>query len=178
MANRIAVLEKENSDKDLQIASLTKTLLSQLPTGRLEWNVEGVKQKIQNKVRSYSDPFYVGLYKCQGKIEWNYRNTENIGLFINIMKGEFDAKLLWPIRYKYTFILINQINRQDDFVYYDEITNESMEKYPECLERPSDYNNKRFVRFSLIPNIAILEEKYYRQDSITLHISVGLLPSL
>ena len=34
--NRIAVMEKQISDKDSQIASLTKTLLSQLPTGRIE----------------------------------------------------------------------------------------------------------------------------------------------
>ena len=66
----LQLLEKHNSDKDLQIASLTKILLSQLPTERRKWKVEGVKQKIRNKVRSYSDPFYyVGLYKCQGKIE-------------------------------------------------------------------------------------------------------------
>ena len=49
LANRIAVLEKQNSDKDLQIASLAKTHLSQR-TGRLELNVEEVKQKIQYKV--------------------------------------------------------------------------------------------------------------------------------
>ena len=68
LANRIAVFGKQNSDKYLQIASLTKTLLSQLPTGRLKLNVEGFKQKIQNKVRSYSEPFYVGLYKCQKRL--------------------------------------------------------------------------------------------------------------
>ena len=40
--NRITILEKQNSEKDVQIASLTETLFAytQLPTGRLEWNVK------------------------------------------------------------------------------------------------------------------------------------------
>ena len=54
LANRIAVLEEQNSDQDLQIASLTKTLLSQLPTGRLEWKFEQVKREIRNKEDTYS----------------------------------------------------------------------------------------------------------------------------
>ena len=60
--NRVVILEKQNSDKDIQIASLNETLLSPLPTGRLEWNIERVNQKILNRQYTYSDPFYVGSY--------------------------------------------------------------------------------------------------------------------
>ena len=175
---RITILEQQNSEKDLQIASLTETLLSQLPTGRLEWKVTEVKQKIQNKGNTYSDPFYLGLYKCQVCINWDYNKTSNLGVFINIMRGDFDAKLHWPIRYKYTFILINQINGKDNLVESIEMTKGDFERLPECFKRPSDYRNKGFGLVPLISNTAILEEKYYRQDSITLHISVELLPSL
>ena len=73
---RIAILEKKNTEKDLKIASLTKTLFHLLPTGRLEWKIAGVKQKIRNKEESYSDPFYVGLYKCQIRINWDFSTTE------------------------------------------------------------------------------------------------------
>ena len=172
-AKRIAILEEQNT-------SLTKTLFTytQLPKGRLEWKVKEVKQKIQNKEDIYSDPFYIGLYKCQGSIEWDCNNTGKVGIFIHIMKGDFDSKLHWPIRYKYTFILINQISSKDNLVNSHEITKEDLEKYPECFKRPSDYRNIGFGRGSFISNTTILEEKYYRQDSITLHISVELLPSL
>ena len=123
-SKKIAILEKQNSDKDLQIASLTKALLSQLPTGRLEWNVKEVKQKIENKDITYSDPFYVGFYKCQSIIHWDCDNTENVGVFIRIMRGDFDEKLHWPIRYRHTFVLINQVNSQDNLVYSNEVTKE------------------------------------------------------
>ena len=176
--NRIAILEKQNSDKDLQIASLTKALLSQLPTGRLEWNVKEVKQKIENKDKTYSDTFYVGLYKCQSIIYWNHDNTGNVGVFIHIMIGDFDEKLHWPIRYKHTFVLINQVNSKDNLVSSDEVTKGTLEKYPNCFKRPTEHRNTAFGTRSLISNTQILEEKYYKQDSVTLHISVEVLPSL
>ena len=77
LTNQIATLQRQNSDKDLRISSLI-TALSSFPTGRLEWNIQGVKQKIQKTETTYSDPFYVGLYKCQcsinsdGMIGWIY----------------------------------------------------------------------------------------------------------
>ena len=175
---RIEILEKHSSAKDLQIASLLASNFPKIPKGRLEWKVKEVKQKIQNKVDTYSDPFYVGLYKCQGNIIWDYKNTGNIGVFICIMRGDFDVKLLWPMRYKRTFILINQINSKYYLVDSIEITKADLERLPECFKRPSDYRNRGLGRASFISNIALLEEKYYRQDSITLHISVKLLPSL
>ena len=177
--NKIAILEKQNSDKDIQIASLTKALLSQLPTGRLEWNVKEVKQKIENKDITDSDPFYVGLYKCQCSIYWNRNNTGNVGVFIHIMRGDFDEKLHWPIRYRYTFVLINQVNSKDNLVYSNEVTKKDLEKYPNSLKRPTEHRNSDALGTrSLISNTEILEEKYYKQDSVTLHISVEVLPSL
>ena len=175
---KVAIFEKQNSNKDLVIASLIPTPLLQLPTGILEWKVTEVKQRMQNKEISFSDPFYVGLYKCQGNIYWDFNNTEKLGVFICIMRSDFDAKLHWPIRYKYTIILINQINSKVNFVDFDEVIKEDLKKYPNSLKRPSDYRNKGLGTASFISNTTILEEKYYRQDSITFHISVELLPSL
>ena len=177
-SNRIAVLEKQNSDKDIQIASLTTNFYHPLPIGRLGWKIKGVKQKIQSKVGTFSDPFSLALYKCQGYISWDYGNSGYVGGYINIMRGEFDGKLHWPIRYKYTYVLINQINSKDNLVKSVEATNEDLEKNPKCFRRPTGYINFSFGPIFLILNTDILEEKYCRQDSITLHISVELLSSL
>ena len=174
--NRVVILEKQNSDKDIQIASLTTTLLSLLPTGRLEWNIKGVKQKIQNRESTYSDPFYVGFYKCQGYIYISYGG--DVGGYIHIMRGDFDDKLHWPIRYKYTFVLINQINSKDNLVKSFEATKEDLKKYPEYFKRPTGGSNPGLRSIRLISITDILDKKYYRQDFITLHISVELLSSL
>ena len=170
-------MEEQNSDKDLQIATLTKSLFSytQLPTGRLEWNVKGVKQKIKDKDTTYSDPFYVGLYKCQSSIEWDCKNTGNVGVFIYIVRGDFDTKLHWPIRYRRTIVLINQINSEDNLVKSYEITKENLEKYPDSFERPTGIRNRGSGLRSVISNTDISEKKYRKQDSLTLHISIEVL---
>ncbi|KAI6661204.1 TNF receptor-associated factor 4-like [Oopsacas minuta] len=65
---KIENLEKQITEKDSELKSIKEVLYSHtsLSTGQLEWKIEGVKQKIENKEYTYSDPFYVGLYKCQG----------------------------------------------------------------------------------------------------------------
>ena len=70
-----------------------------MTTGKLEWDIYGVKQKILNREVTYSDPFYVGLYKCQVKVVWDYYNTKKVGCFICVVKGDFDDKLNWPFIY-------------------------------------------------------------------------------
>ena len=166
---QVAILEKHNS-------SLITTLLSLLPAGRLEWNIKGVKQKIQNKEGTYSDPFYVGFYKCQGYIDMSCGGCV-VG-YICTMRGDFDDKLHWPIRYKYTFVLINQINSKVNLVKSVEATNKDLEKYPKYFKRPTGDSHLGFGYIRLISITDILDEKYCRQDSITLHISVELLSSL
>ena len=96
------------------------------------------------------------------------------------MKGEFDAKLHWPIRYRYkrAVVLINQINSEDNMVLSYEITKENLERYPEYFNRPTEVRNLDFGDYLFTANTNILEEKYCKQDSITLHISVEVLPSL
>ena len=174
--NRIVYLERQNSDKDQKITSLI-TVLSSSPTGRLEWNIQGVKQKIQNTETTYSDPFYVGLYKCQCSIKWDCMNGGNVVEYIHIMRGDFDDKLLWPIRYKYTYVLINQSNSKYNLVSSGEITKYWLDRCPEYFKRPTDYRNNGYG-YLFISKTEILEVTYCKQDSITLHISVELLASL
>ena len=169
---RIASLEKQNSNKDQKITSLI-TALSYLHTGRIKWNIQGVKQKIQNEETTYSDPFYVGLYKYLCRIDWDW----NVRVFIHIMRGDFDDKLHWPIRYKCAYVLINQSNSKDNFVRSGEVTKSQLEGSPECFKRPTDNGNRGYVHL-FISYTKILGVKYCKQDSITLHISVEPLASL
>ncbi|KAI6660713.1 TNF receptor-associated factor 1 [Oopsacas minuta] len=178
---KIENLEKQITKKDSELKSIMEVLYSNtsLSTGQLEWKIKGVKQKIENKEDTYSDPFYVGLYKCQGYIQWNCLNTFEVGVFIFIMKGDYDDKLHWPIRYKYTFILLNHINSDNNYEYTNQISKENLEKYPECFKRPTELRNDDSLGTrSFISNTEILEAKYCKEDSITLLIIIELLPAL
>ncbi|KAI6661703.1 TNF receptor-associated factor 4 [Oopsacas minuta] len=177
----IHILKQHNTEKDSELKSVKEILYFHtfLSIEQLEWKIQGVKQKIENKGNTYSDPFYLGLYKCQGCIQWNRMNTGKVAVYIHIMKGAYDDKLHWPIRYKYTLILLNHINSNNNYKYTNQVTKETLEKYPNKFKRPTQLRNDRgFGTLSFISQTEILEAKYCREDSITLLIKIELLPAL
>ena len=169
--NKIKCLEKQDTRLNNEIKEL-KEIISNLVSGGLEWKITGVKQKIKKKEDTFSDPFYVGLYKCQGKIEWDYNNTGKVGCFIYIMKGEFDDKLKWPFLYKYKFVLLNQNRNEDNHIWSYEVTKDNLQRYPQCFRKPTEIKNEGFGTLSFISNTEILTEKYCKEDSISLLITV------
>ena len=168
--DKIQFLQKQN-------ALLTEALSSTLASGQLDWKITGVKQKIEKKEYTFSDPFYVGLYKCQGYIQWDFNYTGKVGCFICIMKGEFDDKLKWPFIYRYKFVLLNQNRDEDNHIKSKEITKETLQKYPECFQKPTEIRNKGIGAVSFISNTEIFTEKYCKDDSISLLITVKQLPT-
>ena len=169
--DRIQFLEKQNA---ILIEALSSPLA---PTGGLEWKINRVKQKIQDKEDTYSDPFYVGLYKCQGNIEWHCDDTGKVGFFIYIMKGEFDEKLKWPFIYKVKLVLLNQNRNEDNHILFYKIEKDDLQKYPHTFQRPTKIRNEGFGDGSFISNAGILTKKYCKDNSISLHITVEQLPS-
>ena len=175
--NKIKCLERQCSELKNELGELKETI-STLVSGGLEWKINFVKQKIKNKEETYSDPFYVGLYKCQGSIDWNYDHIGKVGCFIHIMKGEFDDKLKWPFLYRVKFVLLNQHRNEDNHIWSFEITKLTLQKFPECFQRPTEIRNDGFGVTSFISNVEILTGKYCKEDSISLHITVEQTPIL
>ena len=167
--DKIKCLEKQNKE-------LKETISAFKSTGRLDWKIKGVKQKIEKKETSYSDPFHVGLYRCQGKIVWDSNNTGEVGCFICIMKGEFDDKLKWPFIFRYTFVLFSQNRNEDNNIWSHQITKETLQKHPQCLHKPTEIRNEG-IGTSFISNTEILTEKYCKEDSIYLLLTVQQLPT-
>ena len=94
---KLAVIKE--SDHLRRFQSLLIPMISILGAeGNLEWKIRRVKKKISQKEDTYSDPFYVGMYKFQGWVQW-VSDDNYVGLFLSIMKGEWDDALKWPIRY-------------------------------------------------------------------------------
>ena len=178
----IRCLQKLCADRNLEIIfakkeinELKETISTLVSTGQLEWNIKGVKQKIEKKEYSYSDPFYVGLYKCQGCIVWDCNSTGKVGCFIRIMKGKFDDKLKWPFIYRFKFVLLNQNRNENDHIWSHDITKGNLQKSAECFQKPTERRNRGYGLASFISNAEILTEKYCKEDSISLHITLNQL---
>ena len=163
-ANKINCLEKQDTE--------LKEIISNLVSGGLEWKIKGVKQKIEKKEYSFSEPFYVGLYKCQGNIVWDFSNTGKVGCGICIIKGEFDDKLKWPFIVRCKFVLLNQNRNEDNHICSREVTKDDLQEFPQCFQKPTEIRNIGIGIPSFISNTEILTEKYCKEDSISLHITV------
>ena len=180
---KIKLLEKSSVDKDWEIISAKKEIkelietISTLVSGQLEWRITGVKQKIEKKEYTFTDPFYVGLYKCQGYIRWDYNNTGKVGCFIRIMKGEIDDELKWPFIYRRKFVLFNQNRNEDNHIWSSKITKETLQRLPHCFQKPTEIMNRGIGAVSFISNTDIVTDKYCKDDSISLLITVEQLPT-
>ena len=171
--------EKEDIHKHLkltvkEIDHLKRFQYLLIPKGNLDWTIVGVKNKISQNATTFSDPFYVGLYKFQGKISWN--GAENcVGLYLIVMKGEWDDTLKWPIRYKRSMTIFNLLDGKDSNGNNDEITEEDLEKYPKCFSKPITGKNLGLGTTKFISHADLLQEKYYKHDSVMLNFSVELI---
>ena len=174
---KIKLLEKENRDLKNELGELKENISILVSTGQLEWKIKGVKQKIEKKENIYSDPFYVGLYKCQGSIVWDCDNTGKVGCFVHILKGKFDNKLKWPFIYRFKFVLLNQDRNEDDYIRSHEITKETLHYRTNCFKKPTEIRNEGFGTSSFISNTEILTWKYCKNDYISIHITVEQLPA-
>ena len=160
------------------VSELRESVAMVVSSGRLEWKIRGVKQGIERKESTYSDPFYVGLYQCQGYIEWDYDNSGKVGCFICVMKGKYDDKLKWSFLYRYKFVILNQNRNEDDYTMTGAVNEEKLNKFNDCFQRPTKARNTGFGRASFISQTDILTEKYCRDDTVSLHIIVEQLPPL
>ncbi|KAI6658961.1 hypothetical protein LOD99_14637 [Oopsacas minuta] len=91
-------------------------------------------------------------------------DTDKVGVYIYIMKGAYDDNLHWHIRYKFTFILLNHINSNNNYELTSHVTKEYLEKYPNSLKRPTELRNMGFGTSLLISNIEILEANIVKKQ--------------
>ena len=80
------------------------------------WRIDGFsevlrKAKSGEETKLQSSPFHRYGYKCKiGIVPNGFDSGENthLSVFLEIMKGEYDATLTWPFDKKFTFTLIDQ----------------------------------------------------------------------
>ena len=144
-----------------------------IPRGSVQLKISGIRNKISENENTFSDPFYVGLYRFQCYVRWVSTQNENyISLYNCIMKGEWDDTLEWPIRYKCSMVLINQLDVNDNYETNSKITEEVLEKFLDHLKKPSTEKNNGVGKVNFISHADLLQDKYSKDGSITLKISI------
>ena len=177
LVTRIDKLENEISEKDKHIQDLEKALSTLESSSSLEWKINDVKKKIDNKETSLSEPLYMGLYKFRCRVQWDSGSKANVACFLFIVKGEDDDALAWPVRYNYRIILVNRLNVTKSHEKSHTVNKNDLEKFPKCFSKPKDATeNEAFGWSDFIPQADILKSKYAKDDSIIIKIHLKQLP--
>ena len=165
---KIQKLETENKQKDLEILIIESALLQMVPTGRIVWEIGQVRNKIESKVVSFSEEFNVGLYNCQGRINWE-ADVGHMGCYLCILKGDWDESLSWPFRYEIKITLLSSIPA---FVWTRTVTQEKVQQFPQCFKKPENDRNVGFGTGAFKSHPHLINGVAARRDLVKLEIQV------
>ncbi|KAK1155917.1 TNF receptor-associated factor 1-like [Acipenser oxyrinchus oxyrinchus] len=115
---QLALKDIAISSLHLRIASLEQATFD----GTFIWKISELSRKMQEAAAGrgsslYSPAFYTGKYGYKVCMRL-YLNGDgggkgtHISLFFVVMRGEYDALLLWPFKHKVTFFLMDQNHRE------------------------------------------------------------------
>ena len=142
--------------------------------GMVEMKIQDVKNKIQNKDETYSSPFFAEKYKFQVCIDWDCEQSGNVACYVFIMKGDWDDTLVWPIRYRYTFIILNQ-NKRGDYVRTYAISEDDMETFATSFQKPTDERNEGYGLKDFISHVECCRDRYTKNDCLTFQANLEIL---
>ena len=87
-----------------------ETSIKRNSNGTIVMQINDLENKLKNEseLRIESEAFYVCLYKCQAIIDLNDRSKKVVGVYVRVVKGEWDDELKWPFTGRFSFSMINK----------------------------------------------------------------------
>ncbi|XP_031551206.1 TNF receptor-associated factor 4-like [Actinia tenebrosa] len=141
-------------------------------------DLEKAKQPGQEQKRMYSDPFYTDKYGYKMRVQL-YPNgntdeaTGHVSIFIQLLRGEYDAVLPWPFARKITVTLLDQKkdlqerkNDENTIPYKDMLNN------PGSFNRPTTDSNTGLGFPNFISHEKLMTENYIVDDTIFVQVEV------
>ena len=133
--------------------------------GGIVCEIPGLKEKIKINQTYKTKEFYVGLYNFQATIYPRRNNEQHLGIFIQIVRGQFDDKLIWPFSGKISFILLNEANEDTS------ITNEFVTANEKAFQKyTGSTNNLGFDK--LVTHETLVKDEYSKGDTIRIKILI------
>jgi TNF receptor-associated factor 4 len=141
-------------------------------------NLNKAKESVEKHVL-YSDPFYTEKYgyKLRVILYPNGHRDEyagHVSIYIQILRGEYDAVLTWPFARKITFTLLDQKeNLQQRKNVQMKLSYKGMLDKPQNYKRPTTDTNAGPGYGKFISHEELMTENYIVEDSIFVQVEVG-----
>ena len=138
------------------------------------------KAKTGEETAIYSDPFHTETYGYKLKVEIHangFKSGANthLSVYIDVMKGEYDAILPWPFNRKVTITLIDQQEdpSEREYIAWEFVPLKT--NHPECFARPVEQTNVGYGRHELISHKKLNSRRYLADDTLFVKIAIGQL---
>ena len=133
--------------------------------GGIICEISGFREKMKTNQSYKTKEFYVGLYNFQATIYPRNDNQEKLGIYIQIVRGQFDDKLVWPFRGILSFTLMNKSKEENSITRRYTIGNES------AFQRYTRNDNLVGIN-NLATHQTLLKDEYSKGDTIKIKILV------
>ncbi|XP_031550171.1 TNF receptor-associated factor 6-B-like [Actinia tenebrosa] len=127
----------------------------------------------------YSDPLYTDKYGYKMRVIL-YPNgdrddaTGHVSIFIQLLRGEYDAVLPWPFARKITITLLDQKEDLQERKNVEKTTSyKGMLNNSEAFNRPTTDSNTGLGYKKFISHEELMTENYIVDDTIFLQVEVG-----
>lgn len=148
--------------------------------GRFLWRINKFDQRLSdakegNEKYLYSDPFYSGRYGYKFRVcvafngDGDAKGT-HISVYINLVRGKFDALLPWPYSTKIVFTLMDQRHEEDERrnIVMDIIPDTTLEGW----QRPETDQNPGVGIWTFAKHENIKNRGFLKDDEIFLKVEV------
>ena len=111
-----------------------------------------------------SNPCFTSNFGYKVRLSSNLDDDNHLTVFLEIMKGKFDAILTWPFFYKYRLTLLNPGDHSKNITYPVD-----PKKMPDNLKdsftKPTDYHNSP-CGFQFLSNDALIDDGFVVDDTV------------
>ena len=139
--------------------------------------------KVSNKTW-YSPGFYTHPCGCKMclRVDANGDDVEgtHVSVFMCMMKGENDDTVTWPIKYKCTITLLNQLKDEDHYLYTIYYTTDEADDVNSRVlsgKRGSGWGVPEFIPHDELDLQEDEECQYLKDDSLYFRVQVEVLPA-
>ena len=171
---------KEHLDLLLNNVDDLKAQIQRRPSEscKFMWRIENWGKTLENaKMKKtttlYSSGFYTGYpgYKLCMCIDPDEEGEGHVGVYLIIMKGDFDHQLQWPFPYSYRLTVIDQ---QPDGNNVSMLFNPAEEgaDAQECYGRKTYQSLIGWGSGNFISHLDLTKEAYIRDDSLLLRAEI------
>lgn len=181
LLRKVESLERENKEQKAQLTDRTASTQVTPKLCQFTWKIDNWTQKLQNaksdgKCRFHSKPFHTGYhgYKLCLEARPDDKKRGYLGLYVRLMRGDYDYALTWPFSSEFTLSLLDQQPAGKDISVKLTPKTATADTISKCFSRPTAEKNEGVGWDTFISHEDLMARSYIVNDRLLVEIQINL----